>query len=165
MILKKKKKANAQAQTSFSTNVSFIRALRAILESFYQIGIPRIQKKSESLKKATDQFCQLLNLSLFSQFPGVSVTAICIPKGLDGNLVKKRMESRNVIIGGGQEDLKGRIVRFGHLGAIQIKDYVQGLRVFGESLLEQNPKLFSTQELESALKKVQSFLDSQDIDF
>ena len=163
--LEKEKKANAKGQTAFSGNVSFIRALKAGLNEFQKIGFSNIQKKSQSLAQATQEFCKDLGLSLFSSSPGSSVTGICIPEDIDGSLVKNIMEERNVIVGGGQEHLKGRIIRFGHLGAIKTKDYIQGFRVFGEVLREQKPELFSEKQLQSALLKAETFLKSKNIDF
>ena len=163
--LEKEKKANAKGQTAFSGNVSFLRALKASLDEFQKIGFSNIQKKSQSLAKAAQDFCKDLGLPLFSSSLSSSVTGVCMPQGVDGSLIKKIMEERNVIVGGGQDHLKGRIIRFGHLGAIQTKDYIQGLRVFGEVLREKKPELFSEQQLQSALLKVETFLNSKNIDF
>ena len=163
--LEKEKKANAKGQTAFSGNVSFLRALKTSLDEFQKIGFSNIQKKSQSLAKATQEFCKDLSLSLFSLSSGPSVTGICMPKDIDGSLVKNIMEERNVIVGGGQDHLKGRIIRFGHLGAIKTKNYIQGLRVFGEVLRDQKPELFSEQQLQSALVKAETFLNSKNIDF
>ena len=161
--LNKEKKANEELQTSFSSNVSFIRALRVALEYFNQVGVLKIRKKSEALKKATEIFCNHLNLSLFSKSPSASLTAVCIPQGINGSSVKKAMEKKGVVVGGGQDHLKGQIVRFGHLGAISIMDYIQGLKVFGEALREQRENLFTEKELSQSLQKVKDFFDSQNL--
>jgi len=45
------------------------------------------------------------------------VTAICTPEGVDGEAVPKVMaEAFGVRIAGGQSQLKGKIVRFSHMG-------------------------------------------------
>ena len=163
--LEKEKKANAKGQTAFSGNVSFLRALKTGLDEFQKIGFSNIQNKSQSLAKSTQEFCKDLGLSLFSSSSGPSVTGICMPEDIDGSLIKNIMEERNVIVGGGQDHLKGRIIRFGHLGAIKTKDYIQGLRIFGEVLHEQKPELFSEEKLQSALLKAEKFLNSKNIDF
>ncbi len=159
--LEKEKKANEKGQTAFTGNVSFLRALEASLNEFQKMGIPNVQKKCQALAQVTHQFCHDLKLSLFSLAPGPAVTAICVPQGVDGVLLKKTMEEQNVIVGGGQDHLKGKIIRFGHLGAISTKNYIQGLRIFGESLQKQKPDLFTLKQLQAALSKSENFLNSQ----
>ena len=162
--LKKERKANPKGQTAFTGNVSFIRALKASLDEFQNIGILNMRKKYRALSTAVSQFCRDLGLSLFSSAPGPAVTAIHVPEGVDGSLVKKTMEEQHhVIVGGGQDHLKGKIIRFGHLGPIAVEDYIQGLKIFGQVLREQKPDLFSQSELNSSIEKVKKFLMDQNL--
>ena len=162
--LKKERKANPKGQTAFTGNVSFIRALKASLDEFQSTGILNIRKKYQALSAAVNQFCRDLGLSLFSSAPGPAVTAVCLPEGVDGVLIKKTMEEQHrIIVGGGQDHLKGKIIRFGHLGPIAVEDYIQGLKVFGRVLREQKPSLFSESQLNSSIEKVKKFLMDQNL--
>ena len=85
--LEKERKANQKGQTAFTGNVSFIRALKASLDEFQNIEISNMRKKYHALASAVSQFCRDLNLLLFSSAP--AVTAVRVPEGVDGILVKK----------------------------------------------------------------------------
>ena len=157
--LKKEKKANQKGETAFSANVSFIRALDASLQNYLQQGFSEIRKKAKTLAQATEQFVKHLNLKLFSSAPSLTVTAITMPENIDGNQVKKFMEEQNVIIGGGQDFLKGKIIRFGHIGHILSKDYATALKVFGKALQKQQPEIYTEENLETAQKKAEEILN------
>ena len=92
---------------------------------------------------------------MFSSSPGPSLTAICVPENMDGVKIKKFMKDKNIIVGGGQEHLKGKIIRFGHMGNIQTQDYLYGLKIFGLALRDQNSDIFSSEKLEQTLSKTQ----------
>ena len=151
--LLKEKKANIKGQTSCSSNVSFIRALRVQLKYFIQQGIPNIQKRSRKWSQVTQQFAKDLNLSLLSQSPCYSVTAISLPCNIDGHQVKNFMLQHNIFIGGGQDRLDGKIVRFGHLGEISTKHLLQGFKVFTQALQAQQPTIYTDKITQTALSK------------
>ncbi len=157
--LKKEKQANQKGETAFSANVSFIRALDASLQDYLQQGFSQIRNKAKTLATATEQFVKHINLKLFSSAPSLTVTAIAMPENIDGNQVKKFLEEQNVIVGGGQDFLKGKIIRFGHIGHIQYKDYAKALKVFGKALQEQQPKIYTEEVLKTAQLKAEEILN------
>lgn len=154
--LEKERQANLKGQTAFSANVSFIRALDASLNQIIREGIKNHQKKYQLLAQSTQEFCQELGLKIFSSSP--SLTAICVPKNIDGLKIKKFMEEQNIIVGGGQDQLKGKIIRFGHIGNIQVQHHIQGLKIFGLAVKKQNSQIFSLEKLEQSLLKAQNCL-------
>ena len=156
--LKKEKTSNQKGETSFSANVSFIRALDASLQDYLKQGLPHIRDKAKKLAAALKQFAKHLNLKIFSSAPSLTVTALTMPENIDGNKIKKFMEEQNVIVGGGQDFLKGKIIRFGHIGHIQCKDYAKALKIFGKALQEQKPETYSEKVLETAQKKAEEIL-------
>ena len=158
--LEKEQQANQKGQTAFSSNVTFIRALHAQLKKYIEIGLNQIQKRHLSLAQATWKFAKILKLPLFSEAPSPSVTAICIPDGIDGVKIKKWMEEHGVIIGGGQGHLVGKIVRLGHLGEISTTAYLQGLRVFGQALIQQCPEVYNETLINQALSEATRFLNT-----
>ena len=156
--LKKEKKSNEKWETAFSSNVSFIRALDASLQEYLQQGFSQIRKKAKTLAQATETFAKNLNLKIFSSAPSLTVTALTMPENIDGNQVKKFMEEQNVIVGGGQDFLKGKIIRFGHIGHIQHKDYAKALKIFGQALKKQRPEIYTEDLLKTAQKKAEQIL-------
>lgn len=156
--LKKEKKANEKWETAFSSNVSFIRALDASLQEYFQQGFSQMRKKAKTLAQAAEQYAKHLNLKLFSSSPSLTVTALTMPENIDGNQVKKFMEEQNVIVGGGQDFLKGKIIRFGHIGHISYKDYAKALKIFGQALQQQRPEIYTEDLLKTAQKKIEQIL-------
>lgn len=156
--LKKEFKANQKGETSFSANVSFIRALDASLQDYLQQGFPQIREKAKTLAKATEKFAKYLNLKLFSSAPSLTVTAISMPENIDGNQVKGFMEEQNVIVGGGQGFLKGKMIRFGHIGHIKKDDYAKALKIFGKALQKQQPEVYTEELLKTAQDKAKEIL-------
>ena len=157
--LKKEEQANQKGETAFSANVSFIRALDASLQEYLQQGFSQIREKAQRLATATEQFVKHANLKLFSSAPSLTLTAITMPENIDGNQVKKFMEEQNVMVAGGQDILKGKIIRFGHIGHIQYKDYAKALEVFGKALQDQEPTIYTKEVLKQAQKKAEEILN------
>ena len=156
--LSKEKKANIIGQTSYTSNVSFIRALRTQLNDYTKIGLPHVQRKSVEHARITHQLVKDLGLSLFSKKPSSSVTAILLPSDIDGKQVKNFMLEKNVFIGGGQDQLEGKIVRFGHMGEITNQSLLLGFKVFCQSLKEQKPSTYTSALIEKALTRAEKSL-------
>ena len=142
--LKKEKKAQEQGQTAFSANVSFIRALHSFLLPLKRKdGLNNMLQKSKQLSKITRQFCKNMNLNIFAEPSSPSVTSIVLPKHIDGVKLKKQIEEKHhIVFGGGQGQLKGRIIRVGHIGAISATDLKRGLKCL--SLELQSPSTLSS---------------------
>jgi aspartate aminotransferase-like enzyme len=80
-----------------------------------------------------------MGLELFSPDEDRSavVTAICAPAGVDGQEVVKAMRERSgVTIIGGQGPLRGKIVRIGHIGYVDVHDVGAALDALERALVE-----------------------------
>jgi aspartate aminotransferase-like enzyme len=65
------------------------------------------------------------------------VTAIKMPEGVDGGSIVLSMRERSgVTIIGGQGELKGKIVRIGHIGYIDVFDVTTALAALELALVE-----------------------------
>ena len=153
--LKREKEDQDKGQTSFSINVSFIKALQ---ESFKHLlgkdkNLKKCISKCQQLAKATHLYCKELNLDLLSKQPSASVTAIKIPKNISANQIKKSIEEKeNIIIAGGQDHLKDKIIRIGHLGFIQNEDFLRCLESLGIELHNQSTDKFPKNKIQKALE-------------
>ncbi|MDE0119232.1 MAG: alanine--glyoxylate aminotransferase family protein [Bdellovibrionales bacterium] len=146
----KKEKVQAKGQTAFSSNVTFIQALHSFLLPLKEInGLDKMIQKSEALSQMTHRFCKSLNLNIFAAPPSPSVTSISLPPHIDGVKLKKYIEQRyQVALGGGQDKLKGRIIRVGHLGAISTDDLKRGLKSLALGLQFFDPRLVTKKDIE-----------------
>ena len=69
------------------------------------------------MSEACQAGVQALGLELFSARPAEGLTAFCVPEGLkDAQIRSKLAERFGISTVGGQDKLKGKIIRIGHMG-------------------------------------------------
>jgi len=86
---------------------------------------------------ATRHAVRTLGLPLFAEVPSNALTAIEVPAGVDGGAVVKTMEQRyGVKIAGGQDQLKGKIFRLGHIGYYDDGDILRLVGAFESALID-----------------------------
>ena len=67
----------------------------------------------------TREIAKEMDLKLFSSSPSDSVTALVLPAGLNGVQFREELEKKYAVtVMGGQDQLKGKIIRIGHMGYI-----------------------------------------------
>ncbi|MCB0415191.1 MAG: alanine--glyoxylate aminotransferase family protein [Bdellovibrionales bacterium] len=150
--LKQELKANEKGQTFFSSSVSLIRALDVALKYFEGDGLKKINKRSLDLQMATVEFFKSLGLEIYSSCP--SLTAVTVPANVNGDLLRAKIEKEyNVTFMGGQDQLKGKIIRIGHIGYIKPGDLYKGLDAFTKTLLDMGYAIDSS-SLKRALEAI-----------
>lgn len=134
--------ANKKGETLFSSNVPLIRALDFIIKRIKELSI---EKHFAQLKRRADYTRAMTNelgLTLYSKAPSDSVTALNLPTTLDGAKLREHLEKKYLVtVMGGQDQLKGRILRIGHMGYITENDMhettlrlAHGLNDFGHAV-------------------------------
>lgn len=140
--VRKEQAANDKGETFFSSNVALIRALDFVLKDIKATGLEGLFKTIQRRAFYTRTMANVLSLEVYSKNPSDSVTALSLPPGFDGAKFREHLEkSYNVTVMGGQDQLKGKIIRLGHMGYITDTDLHQtterlaaGLNDFGFSL-------------------------------
>lgn len=118
--IRKERDANSKGETFFSSSVAHIRALDWVLKDLMTRGFQKHFQDIANRAQFTREFAQRLGLGLYSKSPSNSLTAVNIPEGLDGQKIRSRLESEfKITVMGGQDQLKGKILRIGHMGYIQ----------------------------------------------
>lgn len=124
--IRREKQANENGESFFSSSVTHVRALDLVLEIFVSKGLHRVQARIQALAKATQAGAREMGLGVFPQVPSPSLSVLTLPEGVDGQKVRADMEERDsVIVMGGQDQLKGKIIRIGHMGAIGDQDLLR----------------------------------------
>ena len=103
-------------------------------------GLDKIFKKHEKHKMAITEGTKTLNLKLFADENHLSpsVTAIQI-KDIDAEKFRKTIKNKyDILLAGGQDHLKGKIFRVGHLGYINDRDIIAVIAAIGNTLVDQN---------------------------
>ncbi len=133
--LKLEQKAMAKGETHFSTVVPLIRALDVSLNFLTGEAKKRTLSRIEKLAAATRAAAPALGLSVYSKAPSPSVTALVVPEGIDSQKLRDHIEEKyNMTLMGGQDQLKGKILRIGHLGYITNDDMFALFDILYQSL-------------------------------
>jgi len=117
-----------KGQTPYTPNVNMIVALRASLRLIEQEGLAHFQDRHRRMARACRAAARAAELELLAADDCASdiVTAVRAPQGMDsGELVRRLRDHHAIIISGGQEALKGKIFRIGHLGAAQLEELLR----------------------------------------
>lgn len=105
-----------------SPGVSLVLQLRAALQIIEREGLPAAAERHAKLARATQRALEALGFKLFVEDPAArshAVTAGLAPEGIDTNRLLDVLSDRyGVTMTGGQAELKGRLLRLGHIGAV-----------------------------------------------
>jgi aspartate aminotransferase-like enzyme len=125
--IKKYKKSYGTNETPFTPPVTLIVSLQESIRLIKERGIENMWEDYKLLAKAARAGMKALGLELFGDVPCEVVTSAKVPEGVEGGkIVKNLREKYGVSIAGGQEALKGKIIRFAHMGYIGKADLLVG---------------------------------------
>lgn len=126
--LKSARKKMKEFDTPFTPAHTLILALRAALKRIDEEGIENVWKRHKVMSEACQAGIQALGLELFSARPAEGLTAFRVPEGLKDSDIRNPLEKRfGITTVGGQDKLKGKIVRVGHMGYMDELDVISGL--------------------------------------
>jgi serine---pyruvate transaminase len=125
--LKAYRKAVGKSTTPYTPAVSLVRGLKVAVDMLNEVGIERVWTRTALLAEATRAAAAAMGLGLASTSPSDSVTAICLPEGIDDSIRKLLRETYGVSVAGGQEDWKDKVIRINHMGYTDPLDIVGGI--------------------------------------
>ena len=124
---RKMKKSLATHETPFTPAITLIVALQESIRMIKAKGIENVWKDASLLAKASRAAMKAMGLELFGDRPCEVLTSAKVPAGVEGgSIVKLLREDYGVSIAGGQAQLKGKIIRFAHMGYIGKADILVG---------------------------------------
>ena len=124
-------------QSRFTPAISLVVGLRETLRMIQSEGLPNIFRRHEKLAAAMRAGITGLGLELFAERPSPAVTAVLVPKGIDGGAILNTLRTRHgVIIAGGQGSMKGKIFRLATMGYADSSDVVVALSALELTLAE-----------------------------
>lgn len=129
--------------TPFTPAVSLLFGLGAALELLEQEGLPQVFKRHEAMKEMTRSAIRALSLPLMTSDEDASptVTSVYQADGWDSEKIRSDLKNMGIVIAGGQQHLKGKIFRIGHMGYCDPLDIVPVLTAIEISLKKQNVSL------------------------
>src|SRR5882762_1620627 len=142
-LLRELKAQREDHTTAWTAAVSLIFGLNKSLEMIHEEGLPNVYARHALMAEATRDAAAALGLKLLSpDNPAPGVTGILIPEGLDGGkLVKYLRDVLGVSIQGGQDQMKGRLARIGHMGHLSPFDMLIAVGAFEMGLKQIGAKI------------------------
>ncbi|MCS7170464.1 MAG: aminotransferase class V-fold PLP-dependent enzyme, partial [Candidatus Kapabacteria bacterium] len=110
-----------EAMTAWTPAVSLIRALAYVLERYFAQGFPPHWERHKRYARAVRSALEVYGLPMFGQAGSHAVTVVELPEHLR-ELPRLLRERFHIEVGGGQGQLEGRVMRIGHMGAIEAAD-------------------------------------------
>jgi len=139
--LTKARTALEAGDTPFTPAISLVLAARAAMLLLQNEGREQVFARHARNGDATRAAVRALGLPLFAEVPSNTLTAVGVPAGVDSSGVLKGMEHKyGVKIAGGQDRLKGKIFRLGHIGYYDEGDILRLVGAFEAALLEHGGK-------------------------
>ena len=135
--LRMAREAFAKGQTPFTPANSLIQGLDAALDLMLAEGMESIYARHAAAGRAIRAAADALGLALFADpaYASNAVTAVSSPEGIDSTqLVEHVLGTSNILMSGGQGEMRGRIFRVGHVGAVSREDVMRTVGAIGESL-------------------------------
>ena len=132
------RKAAAKNSNPFTPPVNLIVALQAALRMMKAEGLESIFARHQRLMKATREAMKTLSLPLFAQDEAASpaITAVA-PVSIESEQIRAVMKKRfDISLAGGQDHMKGKIFRIGHLGFVSDRDILTAIASLEATLRE-----------------------------
>jgi len=120
----------------FTPAINLYFALEASLTMMQKEGLDNIFTRHARLQKATQEGIKAMGLSLFTEeeFGSPAITAVK-PEDVDAELIRKTIKDDfDILLAGGQDHLKGKIFRIGHLGFVNDRDIISVISALESSL-------------------------------
>jgi len=133
------RKAQAKLDAPFTPAVSIVRALDVALGLLLEEGLEDAFDRHARLGRACREGAKAMGLELFSpdEERSAVVTAIRAPDGIDATEIVSTLRDRfGITIANGQGELKGKVLRIGHIGWFDVFDITTALAAIELTLAE-----------------------------
>ncbi len=115
--LRKYRAALKESDVPFTAAHTLVKALRVSLKRIRTEGIENVWSRHARIAAGARAGVLGMGLELFAQRPADGLTVIKVPAGVDGNAVLSKLEKQyGLKLANGQDTLKGKIWRLGHMG-------------------------------------------------
>ncbi|MBP2256848.1 pyridoxal-phosphate-dependent aminotransferase family protein [Virgibacillus alimentarius] len=141
--LNKYRKSLNEASTPFTPGLSLLFGLEQALALMEKEGLAQVFQRHQIMMEMTRNAFKALDIPLLTSDATASPTVTAIqPEDFDGEMLRKQVKQEfGLELAGGQQHLKGKIVRIGHMGYCSPADVIQtiglmelGLRKLGKDV-------------------------------
>ena len=143
--------------TPFTPANTLIKALKHSLKMLRAEGIENTWARHARMGKACRAGLSAMNLKLLAEDPVDGLTVAWVPEGVDGTEILTRLEKGyGVKVAGGQDSLKGKIIRVAHMGYMDMFDVLTAVSAIEMVLVEMGHKLEPGAGIAAAQKSLTS---------
>jgi len=122
----------------YTPALTLVRGLLHVLRGIKERGLEAIWAETSMLASGTRAAAKAMGLKVFATDAVDSVTAILMPESVDEAALRKTMRNNfGFQIAGGQGDLKGKIIRFSHMGYVDAFDTIGAIAALEMALSQQ----------------------------
>lgn len=125
--LRKYKKNLDKKQNPFTPPVTLLVGLQESLNMILAEGMENMWKRHALTARAMRAGVEALGLSIFPKDPSNVLTTVALPAGVDGGKLVKALKKNGIFPAGGQDQLKGKIIRIAHIGYLDEYDVLTAL--------------------------------------
>ncbi|MCX5941999.1 MAG: alanine--glyoxylate aminotransferase family protein [Cyanobacteria bacterium] len=136
--LGKYRKSAAADSNPFTPAINLYFALEASLEIMQAEGLEAIFTRHDRHRRATQAAMKAIGLPLYAAegYGSPAITAVA-PEGIDAEVLRKKVKDRfDILLAGGQDHLKGKVFRIGHLGFVCDRDVITAVAAIEATLQE-----------------------------
>ncbi len=126
-----------KGQTPFTPAVSVYYSLDIALQKILAEGLQSVFARHAKIAALTRAQAKALGFRMFGEerYASNAVTALYAPEGIDTETLRKiAREEYELIIGGGQGPMRGKIIRVGHLGWVKEQEIYDCFTAIGHIL-------------------------------
>ncbi len=119
------RKSQKERTTPFTPNVSFVVGLNESIKMMKEEGKEEVFARHTAMRELLRKGAKDLGLRLVvdDQCASPTITSIWPPEHMDVPTIRKRLkEQHRIVVADGQEELKGKIFRMGHMGYVFERD-------------------------------------------
>ena len=116
--LARERKNQSDNTTAYTPAVSLVIGLHEVLRMLEAEGLENVFARHAALAEATRDAVQALGLRLLAPAaPSPAATGFYLPEGIEGGKLAKYLRDRmGITFAGGQDHLKGKVLRIAHIG-------------------------------------------------
>ena len=131
------RKAAAGNSTPFTPAVNLVFALEAALTLLEREGLEAVFARHDRHRAATQAGIKAMGLKLLAKEGHGSPAITAVIPGGDAERIRQHMKKRfDILLAGGQDHLKGQIIRMGHLGFVCDRDVLTAIAALEAVLME-----------------------------
>ena len=134
--LGKYRKAADDDSNPFTPAINLYFALEAALGMMQKEGLEAIFARHDRHRRATQAAMKAIGLPLYAAegHGSPAITAVA-PEGIDAEILRKQVKERfDILLAGGQDHLKGKVFRIGHLGFVCDRDVLTAVAAIEATL-------------------------------